>query len=231
MEEIDLKELFEFIKVKIYVIIFVIGIVLIIGGIYTFQLKVPVYQSSATIVLANNEQANSTEITQNEVALNQKLVSTYSEIVKSRKVLTSVIDSMNLNYSYEELSKEVSVHAVENTEIIKITVTDRDSLKAQKIAKNISNVFAEEVSSIYKVKNVHILDTANYSKKPSNINYIKELCIYIVSGFVIGFGILFIIFYVDNTIKTVEQVEAKLGLPILGRIPLYNSKKSNKRGK
>ena len=161
MEEIDLKELFEFIKVKIYVIIFVIGIVLIIGGIYTFQLKVPVYQSSATIVLANNEQANSTEITQNEVALNQKLVSTYSEIVKSRKVLTSVIDSMNLNYSYEELSKEVSVHAVENTEIIKITVTDRDSLKAQKIAKNISNVFAEEVSSIYKVKNVHILDTAN----------------------------------------------------------------------
>ena len=57
------------------------------------------------------------------------------------------------------------------------------------------------------------------------------MSIYIVSGFVIGFGILFIIFYVDNTIKTVEQVEAKLGLPILGRIPLYNSKKSNKRGK
>ena len=225
MEEIDLKELFDFINGKLYALILIVLVVATLGCIYSFNIKTPVYKSSATIVLANNEKQDSTEITQNEVALNQKLVSTYSEIVKSRKVLSSVITSMNLDYTYEELQKRVSVEAVTNTEIIKISVTDENALKAQQITNNISSEFAEEITDIYNVKNVKILDYANYSSKPSNVNYIKELIIYILGGVVIGLAILFMIFYFDNTIKTVEQVEAKLGLPILGRIPLYSNKK------
>lgn len=225
MEEIDLKELFDFIQSKLYILMLIILTIVVLGCIYSFNIKTPVYKSSATIVLATSDNKDGTEITQNEVSLNQKLVSTYSEIVKSRKVLSSVIASMNLDYTYEELHKMVSVEAVTNTEIIKVSVTDENALKAQQITNNISAEFAKEITDIYNVKNVKILDYANYSNRPSNVNYIKELIIYILGGTVIGIATLFMIFYFDNTIKTVEQVEAKLGLPILGRIPLYSNKK------
>lgn len=225
MEEIDLKELFDFIQSKLYILMLIILTIVVLGCIYSFNIKTPVYKSSATIVLATSDNKDGTEITQNEVSLNQKLVSTYSEIVKSRKVLSSVIASMNLDYTYEELHKMVSVEAVTNTEIIKVSVTDENALKAQQITNNISAEFAKEITDIYNVKNVKILDYANYSGRPSNVNYIKELIIYILGGTVIGIATLFMIFYFDNTIKTVEQVEAKLGLPILGRIPLYSNKK------
>ncbi len=225
MEEIDLKELFDFLKSKLYILMLIILTIVTLGCIYSFNIKTPVYKSSATIVLATSDNKDGTEITQNDVSLNQKLVSTYSEIVKSRKVLSSVIASMNLDYTYEQLHKMVSVEAVTNTEIIKVSVTDENALKAQQITNNISAEFAKEITDIYNVKNVKILDYANYSNSPSNVNYIKELIIYILGGTVVGISILFLIFYFDNTIKTVEQVEAKLGLPILGRIPLYSNKK------
>lgn len=225
MEEIDLKELFDFIISKLYVLMFIILTIVVLGCLYSFNIKTPVYKSSATIVLATSDNKDGTEITQNDISLNQKLVSTYSEIVKSRKVLSSVIASMNLDYTYEDLHKMVSVEAVTNTEIIKVSVTDENALKAQQITNSISAEFAKEITDIYNVKNVKILDYANYSNRPSNVNYIKELIIYILGGTVVGVAILFMIFYFDNTIKTVEQVEAKLGLPILGRIPLYSNKK------
>ncbi len=230
MEEIDLKELFDFIKSKIYILILAIIVVVIGGCIYSFKIKIPTYKSSATIILASGENTNSTEI-QNDIALNQKLVSTYSEIVRSRKVLSAVITNMNLDYSYEELCNKVSVQAVENTEIITISVVDKNAMKAQQITNNISTEFASEVTEIYNVKNVKILDYANYSRKPNNVNYVKEIIIYILSGGILGLAILFIIFYFDNTVKTDEQVENRLSLPILGRIPLDVNKKNDGKTK
>ena len=61
-------------------------LVLLAGASYTFNLKEPMYKSNTTIVLTA-EKNNSGAITQNELTLNKSLVSTYSEIIKSKKEL------------------------------------------------------------------------------------------------------------------------------------------------
>ena len=226
MEEIDLKELYEFAKDKLGTLITITISVCLIGCIYGLFIQKPMYKSYTTVILGGNETSSNVSITQNDITLNKNLVDTYAEIVKSRRVLDQVIDELSLDMSYEELHNEINVSALNNTEIIKITVTDRDAKKAKNIANVTANYFADEVVDLYNMNNVNILDEAIESTNPYNINVIKQVIIYFMVGFIIGAGILFMVFYFDRTIKSAEQIEQKVKLPILGSV-----EKINKGGK
>lgn len=218
MEEIDLKELLDYFKNKLTWILVTIIVVIGIGNTFTILTRIPMYQSSTTIVLAS-EKGGESSYNSTEWQLNKNLVGTYSEIIRSRKILDEVIKNLGLNYKAAELSKNVSVSAVADTEIIKITVSDANNKKASKIANEISNVFMTEIPKIYKLNNVSVLDKAEASVNPYNVNYVKDNAIYMLIGLVLSCGVIFIKFYFDTTIKTSEEIENKLGLTVLGIVP------------
>ena len=217
MEEIDLKELFAFVKSKIGLLVAITAGVCILGCVYGLFLQTPMYQSYTTVILSSNEGT----INQQDLSLYKNLVNTYAEIVKSRRVLDQVIDELDLDLTYEELHRKISVSAVNNTEIIKITVNDADGIKAKNIANITANYFAKEIVDLYNMNNVDILDEAIEADKPYNINIVKQVIIYFMLGFVLAAGILFIIYYFDRTVKSIEQVEQKIKLPILGGVQEY----------
>ena len=221
MEEIDLKELLDFFKGKIALLIIITAGVCMLGTVYGIFIQKPMYKSYTTVILGGNETNSNTSITQSDITLNKNLVETYAQIVKSRRVLLQVINKLNINMSYESLYSKITVTALNNTEIIKITVEDYDAIRAKNIANVTANIFAEEVVKLYNMNNVNILDEAFESVKPFNINVVKQVVIYFVIGFVLGAGILFVIFYFDRTIKSVEQIEQKIKLPILGSVQQY----------
>ena len=68
---------------------------IILGAAYSFLLVKPKYKSYTTILLTKvqtTDAATSTEtITQTDLTLNQKLITTYSELIKSKNVLREVI--------------------------------------------------------------------------------------------------------------------------------------------
>lgn len=217
MEEIDLKELLNFVKSKIGLLIVIAVGISLVGVIYGLFIQKPMFQSYTTVILGGNESVNST-ITQNDINLNKNLVSTYAEIVKSRKVLDQVIERLELGVKYEKLSRKISVTSVNNTEIIKIIVKDENGVNAKNIANVTAQVFTEEVINYYKMNNVNVLDDAIVPEKPYNINVAKQLIIYLLLGCFVGAATLFIIFYFDRTIKNALQVETKIKLPILGSV-------------
>lgn len=214
MEEIDLKELFDFFKSKFILFSIIVITVCLIGSIYGLFIQKPMYSSYTTVILGGTD----TTITQNDVTLNKNLVSTYAEIVKSRRVLDQVINELDLDINYDTLSNKISVSSVNDTEIIKISVSDTDAVMAKNIANITAKFFTEEVANLYNMENVNILDEANTSDSPYNINVPKQIAIYFMVGFVLAAGILFIIYYFDRTIKSVEQIEQKIKLPILGSV-------------
>ncbi len=218
MEEIDIKELFEFIKGKISLLIMITVGICLLGSVYGLFIQKPMYNSYTTVILGGNEKANTASITTTDITLNKNLVDTYAEIVKSRRVLDQVINELKLDLTYEDLHDKITVTALNNTEIIKITVNDENAVNAKNIANTTANYFADEVVDLYNMNNVNILDAAIVSEKPYNINVTKQVIIYFMIGFIIGAGILFVIFYFDRTIKSVEQVEQKIKLPILGSV-------------
>lgn len=216
MEEINLKEVYSYFKSKILWILIAIVVIIVIGNVYTIITREPMYRSNTTIVLVGESKEG---YSQSDSQLNQNLIGTYSEIIKSRKVLSQVIENLKLKMSVEELSNNITTTSVEDTEIIQITVANANAKDAKKITDEVAKVFSEEIQDIYNLENVAIIDKAELSKNPYNINYVKDNVIYLIVGFVLSFGIVFIMYYFDTSIKSSEVVEEKLGLTVIGVVP------------
>lgn len=227
METIDIKEMLDYFKSKILIIIIPFILLLLIGGIYTAFIQTPKYESTSSIVLIGGSEET---INSNDVNMNQNLVDTYAQIVKSKKILNKVRKELNLNYSYEELLNKVNVTSVNDTEIINISVITTNRKESYLIANASAKIFVEEIPNLYNISNVNILDKAEIATKPCNINAVKQELIAGMLGLVIGLGIVFIMFYFDRTVKTGEQIE-KLELTLLGTVQEYNKKKKKKRRK
>ena len=230
MEEINLKELFDYIKERLLMIIIMVLAVLVIGSVYSVFVKTPMYRSKTSIVLVSDDGQAGTQstISQSDVQLNKGLVPTYKEIVTSRKIIEKVITNLSIDYTYEELVKMVTVSNNTNTEIIEITVKNADKALAADIANEIRIVFGDEIKNIYQLQNVKTVDKATEAEKPYNINIFKDLVIYFLIGIVVSFGTIFVIYYFDTTIKSADEIEKKLGLPVVGIIPKVKRKDSSK---
>ena len=214
MEEINLKELLNYFKSKIGLIILVLFCAITIGNSFTMLTRVPMYQSTTKIVLVSENGSN-----QGDLQFNRNLVGTYSEIIKSRTVLSNVINNLGIDETAEELSKNTTVTSVSNTEVIIITVANKNAEDAKLIADETAEVFMKEVQKIYKLNNVSVIDKAQEASSPFNINYVKDNVIYIAIGLILGLGIAFVMYYFDTTIKTSNEIEDKLGENVLGTVP------------
>lgn len=217
MEEINLLEVLQYFKNKVLWIIGAVVVALLVGNLYTYVTRVPMYKSETTLILASSN--GGVSFSQNDISLNKNLVSTYSEIVKSRKVLKQVIKNLDLDTTVEAISKTVSVTAVPDTEIIKIGVSHEDPEIAKDITNEIGVVFSEEIKGLYNLDNVSVLDKAIEAEAPYNVNYPKDNLIYLLAGLVLSCGVIFVIYYFDTTIKSAEIVEDKFGLTVLGVVP------------
>lgn len=230
MEEIDLSQLLNYFKSKIIYIIFAISLAFCLSSIYANRFRTPMYTSETTILL-NQANENST-ISSSDINLNNSLVTTYTEIIKSKKVLRQVIKDLDLDYEYDELTGIISVGEITDTSIIRISVENKDPELACDIANSIAEVFSKEIVEIYNIENISIIDTAEVPEKASSTSTIKIILISSVIGAIIAIIIIFIVFYFDTTIKNEEDIEKATGLPIIGIVPVSREKiKSSKHRK
>lgn len=232
MEELDLKELFNIFWNKKLQIILIILIFIVIGVTYTIGFTTPKYSASTTLLLASlsGDTNSSSAITTTDVTLNSKLVSTYSELVKSKNVLRQVISNLNINLDENSLRNNVSVSSVKDTELIKITVTTDIPANAPRIANEIAKVFAEKVKDFYNINNVQVVDEAEVNNTPSNINHQKDIVIFAFIGLVVAAMYVLIANMLDTTVKTAEEIEKEYKLPVLASIPIYDAEPQKAKG-
>lgn len=226
MEEINLVELLKFITSKLAFIVIITLLSLLLGFVYVTFILTPMYHSTTTLILVDKVN------TAQNVTMNKNLVSSYSEIVKSRSVLTKVINKTEtskiskseLNDKINNLSNRITVSSVENAPIIKIQVSDKDNKKAQEIANVTAETFIEKVHETFGLTNIKVVDKGNLEYKPYNIRAFKRLFIITFLGFTISLIIIFLKFYFDTTIKSFRDIEEKIGLPVIGNITMVKNK-------
>ncbi len=222
MEEIDISQLLNYYKSKVIYIVFAMAIAFCLSSIYVNKFRVPEYTSATTILL--NQANSNSAISANDISINKSLVSTYSEIIKSKRVLRQTIEELNLDYSYGTLYSKIAVGAVTDTSIIRISVTDEDGELAAAIANNIAGVFTKEIVDIFKIENISIIDTAEVSDVPSSASITKIVGIATIAGAFVAVAAIFLIFYFDTTIKNEEDIEKATGLPVIGLVPISREK-------
>ena len=181
MEELDLKEIFNMFWSRKIAIIVILIIAIAIGIIYSYFGVEPEYTSYTTallkqenIYLENGEKVNESNLT--------SYVPTYMELVKSRTIIKEVTDTLNLKVG------NIEVLQIEDTEIVKISVTHPNPEHAAKVANKLAEVANKKIKEIYEIENIYIIDQAEVSTVPSNINHKKDILIFIFIGIVIAYG-------------------------------------------
>ena len=233
MEELDLKELFFMFWNKKLEIILITLMFVAVGIGYSYFFVKPEYTSTTSLVLAQSSSSGQTgdgAISATDLTMNSKLVSTYSELIKRKAILGQVCENLNIpDSNIQELRGKIKVNSAKNTEIIEISVTNKDPNKAAAIANEIAKVFGEKIVETYNISNVYLLDRAEANAVPSNINHMKDVVIFAFIGLVIAAVYVLIANMLDNTIKTEQDVEATTELLVLSSIPNYDVEIKSKR--
>ncbi|WP_278276561.1 polysaccharide biosynthesis tyrosine autokinase [Anaerobranca gottschalkii] len=195
----------------------IVLITTITASVVSFFFLDKVYEASTKLVLVKG---GDKDIQYNDVLLNQRLVKTYSEIASSRTIADEVIRNLNLNMSYGEFSGKVQVTSIRDTEVIEIKVQDTNPQLAARIANELSEVFIRRIHEFIKKENVQILDYAVIPTNPIKPRPMLNITIAFVLGVMIGVGLVFLLEYLDNSVKGPDDVEKRLNLPVLGAVPL-----------
>ena len=236
MEELDLKELFNIFWERKVEIALIIIIAIVVGAVYSFLIVEPKYTSYTTVLLTQGtgkeQNETSSSITQSDLTLNSNLVATYRDIITSKAVLQEVISDLDIQGLTEEnLKKSITVNQKSATEILEIKVTNANPNYAEIIANKTTEVFSKKVGEIFKINNVYIVDKAEVSENPSNINHAKDIIIFAFIGVVLAMGYALLINMLDNTIKSEEDIEKITGLMVLASIPNYDTEVKGGRRK
>lgn len=216
----DLSKILGILRKNLKLLIILPFLGLVISVIISFFFLDAKYQAS-TQVLVNQKESDSQMMAQ-EVQSNIQLVNTYSEIVKSPRILDKVSKELDRKYSSSELLGMLTVNNQAESQVLNIDVVSKNGNDSKKIANKIAEVFSDEVPDIMSVDNVSVLSTADETVTQVAPKTMVNLVIGLVIGLVIALLIIFIIEMFDKRIKTEEDVEKELGVPVLGSIQKFN---------
>jgi len=213
---IEFSRIIQIIKKNLWLLILLPIIFLLLSVVLTFFVLKPQYQASTQVLV--NQKKETKNVAVQEVQGNIQLVNTYAEILKSPRILDKVSKEYN-KYSSEKLNKMVNVKTQANSQILNINVTDYNKKKSEDIANKVANVFKDDMPHIMNVDNVSILSTANGTAEKVSPKISVNLIIGLFVGLVLAIFIIALKEMLDKRIKSEEDVERELNIPVLGSIP------------
>lgn len=216
-EVIDLTELFHLLLKHFKLMI---GFAILFGGIGYFATKLliaPTYTASTSIYLTP-QISESGSLDYNSQMANSKLVTNAVNLLTQNNIMSEVAKDVGLE-SAESVKKLVSVTNESNTEIITISATTTDPKLSKDIANDTVSTFIRTMQKNLNVSNIEVVDKAKLSYVPSGPNIKKNTMMASVTGLVIGVVYFVLKFLLDNRLRTKEEAEKYLGIPVFCEIP------------
>lgn len=218
---LELKDLFQILRKRFKIIVAVTLLATIAAGVISFFLVSPTYEASTSIIIGKTGDEKK-DVQYNDVLMYQNLVKTYSEIAKSKVVAQKTLDKLDSSMTVDQLQKIMTITPLNNTQIINISIKGKNAKECADTVNALADSFISEATRLYPSGNVQVIDKAEIPKKPVKPNKKLNVAIAFLLGLMVSTGIVFIIDYMDNTIKSEEDVEKYLELPVLGVIPKYS---------
>lgn len=214
--------------------IILIGAVLAVAILFTvFTLTfVPEYESVATLYILkqNDSQSGSNNNSSEDFSLALKVVNDCNHLLKGHSVLDKVIENLDLDMTYDQLYKAITVTNPSDTRILEVKVESESPELSKRIVDEICTVGTDKIEEAMGFQQVNLYELGIINNEPCNK---LGLAAYILVGIGVAIAIytVFLVrFILDDNIRTDEEIERHFHLSILGDIP-DSTESEKKKGK
>ncbi|WP_089135735.1 YveK family protein [Ligilactobacillus murinus] len=228
---IDISRFFEIIKRNIIGII-VCGIIgIVISLIVSFFMITPKYESTVDILV--NQKSGNSAMQFNMQQADLQAINTYKDVLKKSVILTPVLKEVREKDNYQgsltDLQKSIEITNQTNSQVISVTVTDKNAYVATDIANTIGKVFTREIKKMMQVDNVTVVTKASVNTNPVSPNKKLNALVGLILGLTIGITFVIVRDLRDTTVKNQEFLSDELDLVNLGSVYHIESDKQNYR--
>ena len=217
-ENLSLTELIDMMVRRWWILAIAAVSLGIIAFIYAQVFIDPLYQSDGTLYVSA-QRTQSSDVSQSYLTASQKLVDTYKEILGRRTFLSQVAQDVDNKYSITNLSKMVSMEALNDTEIMEITVTGKIPEDVHTICNSVLSHASDELIRVINAGSVKILDNGQLPTKPVSPDVKKYTLVAFLFGLVVGAVIVLLLELFDTRIKSRDDIIERYNEPLLGEIP------------
>ena len=217
--EIDLLELLMVMKKHLSAILLAGIVGLVIMFAYTSFLVTPLYSASSMMYVMPDNSNSMNSSTLSDMQVGQQLTSDYSSMIKSRSFMEDVIKKLNLTIDYQQLLEKVEVTNPTSSRILQVTVNDPNPQTAADIANEMASVAESKLKEITGMQAIKIYEEAAVPDRPSSPSLKKNCALGLLAGLVLAMAVVTILYLLDDTIKTEEDIEKYLGISVLAKVP------------
>lgn len=226
-EPIDLIEILYALKKRALILLAAAVLGGLISGIYTKLFVTPLYTSTSMILVLSKD-TTLTSIA--DLQFGSQLANDYKVLVTSRPVMEEVIEELDLSMSWQGLKNSISINNPESTRLLEISVKYADPEMAKKIVDEVSYTASEYIGEQMEVVPPKIIEEGVVSSAPVSPNVSGNIVKGILAGLVLAAAAVVLLTMMDDTIKSEEDIEKYLEIPMFASVPDRKDYISGNRG-
>jgi capsular polysaccharide biosynthesis protein len=217
----NIRDLFLLLRKRLWIVLLITLIATSASVAVSIWVMEPIYQANTTLYVGKKTNTEGV-LSYQDVQMGGQLVKDYRELAKSRLVAGIVINELRLeNTSTSQIADMLGVNLKNETRIIEITAQSTDPEFARNVANKVADVFKRKAIELIDVDNVQVIDIAQIPTSPIKPNKEMNIAIGFLLGLMLSLGLVFLLEFLDNTLKTPDDIEKHLGLPVIGTVPKF----------
>lgn len=201
---------------------------ILIASIYTTFFMKQDYEATVKVFIGKQKFQNKMESYNNEeITLYQRLITTYSEVIKSKNLINKSINESKINslneveekIEYESVIGDLTVNPITNTQIIELKYTSKSPQQSYNLLYSMTENLIAYSKELYPTVNIKVLEQVNVSNGNLMSKKIMIMGIAFICGLIVSIGGVVMMMYFNNTFKSKESLEKELGLAVIAAIP------------
>lgn len=231
---LTINEILYRLKKHVILILIIATIFPLVVGMYYVKRDIPKYQCSTKLFIGKKISESDSYYNSGDINLYQNLMVTYTELIKTEDLVKRAVDKANIkNMSLNSAISGLSVELKENTQILNVKYISYTPELTKNILDSIVNEFIDISQELIPNVNIKVIEESKLPTYPIRSRKNIIIVAALIFGIMIGAFISLLIEAFNSKIKSDEEIEMIIGIPVIGSVPEYNNRifaRENKRG-
>ena len=214
--EIDLLQLWNAVRHRIWLVLLAGFIVADIAFAITKFLITPMYSSSATMLVVTKETTLSSLA---DLQLGSQLTNDYEILISSRPVLQQTVEELNLDISYKRLRSMITISNPNDSRMLIISTMQPDPELAKSVVDTVAQISSEYIAEKMEVTAPKIIEEGEVPINQSSPSLLRNTAIGGMLGILAAVFLICVAVILNDSIQTEDDIERYLHLPVLAVVP------------